>query len=122
MTGTTGDVSAARTRVLWQEAGSVVRRKARLDVRLDDETLTASRRGGEVVLRVPVAAISEVESVRALKMRAAYHRPVRSRVLRIEVPRPEGVLVIGIVLRDPEPWRAKIAAFCGAGESQGDPT
>ncbi len=43
-------------------------------------------------------------------MGKSYYRPFRKRVLRIDARRPDGTLVVGVVLRDPEPWRVAIAA------------
>ena len=98
-------------RVLWQEPGSIVRRKWRGPVRLTNTELIAQREGKPPAIRIPFSEISSVETVDALKLRASYHYPLRAKVLRIESKRPEGTLVVGVVLRNPEPWRTVIAAM-----------
>lgn len=103
-------IAEVTTRVLWQEPGSIVRRKWRGPVRLTDTELVGQREGKPPTVRIPLSEVSSVETVDALTMRKAYHRPFRSRVLRIESERADGTLVVGVVLRDPEPWRAAIAA------------
>lgn len=99
--------------MLWQEPGSIVRRKWRGPVRLTDAELIGQRRGKPATIRIPLSEVRSVETVDALRMRKAYHRPFRGRVLRLEVERPDGLLVVGIVLRDPEPWRAAISSTLG---------
>ncbi len=77
--------------------------------RVSSAELTLLRRDGTVLRRIPLDSITRVEVVSALRMRKASYRPFRGSVLRLEVAEPSGLLVVGIVLRDPEPWRARIS-------------
>ena len=110
-----GVITEVTTRVLWQEPGAIVRRKWRGPVRLTVDELIAQKEGEEPVLRIPIREIASVRSVDALKMGKSYYRPFRKRVLRIDVKRPDGALVVGVVLRDPEAWRIAIDARIATG-------
>lgn len=95
--------------VLWQEPGSVVRRRWRATVAFDGQLFTARRGDDPPKISISTSEIDSVQVVRALRMRKAYYRPFRGEVLRLEVNTPGGLLVVGVALRDPEPWNAAIS-------------